>query len=86
MKVNKKQLAAWSAAIRYVLQATLTAFAVWLQQVGKKGWDQLSAYDYWFVGTALGIAALNALGAVMNGRWHESRQASSETRTQEKKP
>ncbi len=64
-----KRRAAYFAAARYCLQAVLAAFAVWLQQVGKEGWANLSAYDYWFLGTALGIAALNALGAVMNKRF-----------------
>jgi len=75
--------AAYFAAFRYVMQAVLTAFAVWLQQVGRDGWSALTSFDYWFVGTALGIAALNALGAVMNKRFGEAetRQDAANTAT-----
>ena len=75
--------AAYFAAFRYVMQAVLTAFAVWLQQVGRDGWSALTSFDYWFVGTALGIAALNALGAVMNKRFGdaETRQDASNAST-----
>lgn len=68
-----KRRAAIFAAVRYVLQAVLTAFAVWLQKIGADGWENLSTFDVVFVATALGIAALNSLGGVMNGRWQEAR-------------
>lgn len=67
-----KRRAAHFAAFRYVMQAVLTAFAVWLQQVGRDGWSALTSFDYCFVASALGIAALNALGAVMNKRFGEA--------------
>jgi len=69
-----KRRAAYFAAFRYVMQAVLTAFAVWLQQVGKDGWATLSAFDYWFVAATLGIAALNALGATMNKRFGQAEE------------
>lgn len=61
------------SAVRYVLQGVLAAFAVWLQQIGKTGWEQISTFDVVFVCTALALAGLNAMGAVMNGSWSEAR-------------
>lgn len=61
------------SAVRYVAQAVLAAFAVWLQQIGKTGWEEISTFDVVFVATALAIAGLNAMGAVMNGSWSEAR-------------
>ena len=67
-----KRRAAYFAAARYCSHAVLAAFAVWLQQVGKDGWSDLSSYDFWFLGAALGIAGLNALGSTMNKRFSEA--------------
>ena len=71
--MKTKTLAAWAAAARYVLLAVLAAFSGWLQQLGKQGWESLTSYDVVFVACALGISALTALGAVMNGRWAEAK-------------
>ncbi len=76
--MNTKKRAAYFAATRYCLQAVLTAFAVWLQQVGKDGWDSLTAFDYWFVSTTLAISGLNALGATMNKRFSEVEMGENE--------
>ena len=65
-----KKRAAIIAAVRYVSQAVLIAFITWMQQVGKSGWDNLGSYDYWFISASLAVAGLNALGSVMNPRWH----------------
>lgn len=76
--MKTKTIAAWCAAGRYVLLAVLAAFSGWLQQVGKAGWESLTSYDVVFVSCALGISALTALGAVMNGRWSEAKEEVAE--------
>lgn len=65
-----KKRAAVIAAVRYVSQAVLIAFITWMQQVGKSGWHKLDSFDYWFIAASLAVAGLNALGSVMNPRWH----------------
>ena len=71
--MKKKHVAAWLAMGRYTAYAVLTTFATWLQQVGPEKWEKLTSYDYWMLGTSLGLSALAAVGAVMNGRWNEAK-------------
>lgn len=71
--MNKKHVSAWLAMARYTAFSVLTAFSAWLQQVGPDKWEKLTVYDWVTLAVALGLAALTAIGAVMNGRWTEAK-------------
>lgn len=70
-KKSRLWFPAWMAASRYILLQTLNALAAWLFAV-EKLWNDLTPWHYWVLGTQLGIAALGALGAVMNGSWQRA--------------
>lgn len=72
---SKLWLPAWMVAGRYILLQTLNALAAWLLAV-EKIWSDLTPWHYWVLATQLGIAALGALGAVMNGSWQRASEAS----------
>lgn len=59
------------AAGRYVLYNVVLAYSVWLH-ANKDNWDKLSQWDYHDVATQLILAALVALGAIMNKTWHSA--------------
>ncbi len=61
---------AWFAAARYALYNVTLAYSGWLVSV-KDRWGELTSWDYRNVAVTLILAALTALGAVMNGTWQE---------------
>jgi hypothetical protein len=71
--MNKKQVAAWVAMVRYTLYSVTATFSAWLQQLGQEKWDNLESYDMWLLVAALLLSGLAAIGAVMNGRWNEAK-------------
>lgn len=71
--MKKKHIAAWLAMTRYAAFAVLTTFSTWLQQIGPEKWKELTSFDWWALGSALGLSALTAIGAIMNNRWSEAK-------------
>lgn len=69
----KNWFPAWFAATRYVAYNVALAYSGWLVSV-KEHWGELSSWDYRNVTVILVLAALTALGAVMNGSWNEARK------------
>lgn len=63
---------AWLAAARYILFQTLVAYHTW--HIGMKdAWDKMTTWDYVNVGCLAILAALGALGAIMNGSWQKAK-------------
>jgi len=71
--MSAKRFAACVAMARYVSYAVLITFSEWLRQAGEQKWDQMTSYETASLLTSLGLSALVAIGAIMNGSWHEAR-------------
>lgn len=59
---------AFFAAGRYVAYYVLSSYLAWLHVV-KDSWETLDRWDFHVLAAKLGLDALMALGAVMNGTW-----------------
>lgn len=75
----KKWFPAWFAATRYVLYNVTLAYSGWLVSV-KERWEDLSGWDYRNVSVILVLAALTALGAIMNGSWEKAKNDAAPNR------
>jgi len=74
-KIQRKAKNWWPAifaAARYVAYNVLLAYLTWLHVV-KDRWDTLTMWDRHVLAAELGLAALLALGAIMNDRWTEAK-------------
>lgn len=75
METIKRHSARWwpavFAAMRYVLFQTLVAYHAWIISV-KDSWDQLANWDKYNMACLVALAALGAIGAVMNGSWQKA--------------
>jgi hypothetical protein len=63
---------AWFAATRYIVYNMALAYSGWLVAV-KDQWSELSSWDHQNVAIIVLLAALTALGAVMNGTWQAAK-------------
>ena len=63
---------AFFAATRYVAYNVLLTYSAWLHVV-KDRWETLTSWDRYVIATELSLAALLALGAIMNGTWTEAK-------------
>jgi hypothetical protein len=77
METLRQQTVRWwpaaFAAARYVTYNALLTYHGWHIAM-KDEWGKLSDWDQINVGCSVGLSVLVALGAIMNGSWHRSKE------------
>lgn len=77
METLRQQTVRWwpgvLAAVRYTLYNAVLTYHGWHTAM-KDDWDKISDWDIINVGCLVGLSVLVALGAIMNGSWHRSKE------------